>query len=285
MEHHPVLSAIATAPVPQNLDDDRQVLSLLPIPQLELSLSFAERRFVEVGTIHFESFVGKSWEVVSRHAVYPLGGNSYGVSWHHGESHLQQFLTNAHQKLTDERWTEETGILLSLQLFRSTYRNSFAELEYLQTWTALEIIVSRLEEQKILSDKEFESIREKLKLCLRSLRDAGTIDHADYVAMNEKLSELNRKSIKNQSLNVLTSLFEAFPEQNITSEDLKTFISIRNSLTHGSKIAVPDGMDYGRYIHEQQGRLSSLLERVYLVLFEQDANLMSFGWPNWLAPR
>ena len=102
--------------------------------------------------------------------------------------------------------------------------------------------------------------------------------------MAEKVSELNRMSARRQAAQMFASIFEDYPAQRVSEEDLKRFVTIRNDITHRGVADVPwSELAYEQELHIQHMRLKSLLERAFLALLGERPNLMEFGWEHWTS--
>jgi len=253
---------------------------------MELLLGFAERRFIEICNIEIQEQNGNEWITTGRLYHRPTLGSSSGVSWHHGHNHLQDFLINALPKLLVPEFGEGVGVRQALQFYRTNFHDDFVELQYLKTWIAIEILFSRDHENApIFGSSRFKKFTDKLSDLIDVLPLEPRLTETEKKGVLSKLGELRRPPAIDQAMRFLTRVLKPFPEQTVSEEDLSRFIAIRNKITHGGTIEVPKDLDYPEFLNQEHHRLQSLLERVLLAMFDQDANLMSFSWANWLAGR
>jgi len=288
MDTDPVYSAEGLIPLPNDIDqsDPWSYIDQQPIQAMELLLSFAERRFVEIVDPQVQIRWGDEWRVSNSRFHMPLLGNPYGVSWHHGHAHLQEFMNRCLPIVADPERGGRQGLRLALQFYRTNFRHDFVELQYLKSWLSLEILYSRHFDMKtIMEANRFRRISRAIKGLLENCHEKGYIEEHERAPMNEKLGEINRLSARMLGLRFFEDVFRDHPAQVVTEEDMKTFVRVRNDITHRG-VMVHDGDDgYGQVHNQEHGRLQALLERVFLAMMGQDANLLTFSWTNWLAGR
>lgn len=287
MDIRPVWSANGVLPLPEDIDlsDPWTYIDEQPITTMELLLSLAERRFVEIFQPQVQKLVDGKWQCSGARAHMPQIGDPYGVSWHYGHAHLQAFMDRCMPIVADPERGERQGLRLALQFYRTNFRHDFVELQYLKSWMALEILYSRhLDSTSITGASRFRCISKVIKMLLRDCQEKGFIEEHERSLMQEKLGEINRLSARLQALRFFEDIFRDYPAQTVTEEHMATFVKIRNDITHRG-VMTHGGDDYGQVLHEQHLRLQSLLERVFLAMMGQDANLMTFSWTQWTAGR
>lgn len=173
-----------------------------------------------------------------------------------------------------------------MQFYRTNFRPDFVENQFMRTWQALEILYSRGSISNLnVTKATFRRVRQGLKSALSELERRETISESEAKSLASKLIELNRKSALEQALNFLRKQLEPFPAQVVKEVDMELFIKIRNQITHGGVMAAPETEDYGQFLHHQHMRLKSLLDRVFLAMLGQDANLMTFSWEHCYSGR
>lgn len=101
MNTDPVVSAEGQVDVPSDSADGWDYFHTLPIGQMEILLSFAERRFVEICSPRRQHYEENEWVNRGWHFHQATIGDPTGVSWHHGHDHLQKYLTRSLPILTD----------------------------------------------------------------------------------------------------------------------------------------------------------------------------------------
>lgn len=287
MDTEPVIGVAGVLPISENLEDrawwtfiDQQGLR-----QVELLLSFAERRFVEVHAPEVQAFVGDEWVTWSVRQHMPMIGNPHGVAWHCGHAHLQDYIDRCLPLLTDSHIGEESGLRLALKMYRSNLRNDFVELQYLKTWMVLEVLYSSGTAENIVDKNRFPRVRRAVRSTLDRLYAEGRIREEERNRVELKLPELNRTATFDRAMALLERVFVDYPAQDVTEEEMRSFIHIRNSITHQVVSILPDIGETEDPLHVEHMRLMSLLERVILAMFGQDANLMNFSWRHWFDAR
>jgi hypothetical protein len=115
----------------------------------------------------------------------------------------------------------------------------------------------------------------------------GHISEDERDLIVDKIAELNRPASRRQAGEFLSSVFENYPAQIVSDEDLTNFIRIRNEITHSGVMSHRDlqGREYSDAVHAEHMRLKSLMERVFLAMLGQRPNLMKFSWELWLMGR
>jgi hypothetical protein len=286
MDREPVFSAEGVMPIPDELESGNfwAYIEQQPINQTQLLLSLAERRYVEVFSPTIQHWIDGEWQDTGSRFDMPLGGNPHGVSWHHGHDHLQEYMSRCLPILADPERGEKQGLRLAIQFYRTNFRDDFVELQYLKSWLALETLFSRHRDSaSILNRSRFDKISKAIGILLKNCQTKGLIEEGERVLMRDKLNEINRLSAKVQALRFFEDVFKDHPAQVVTQEQMDTFAAVRNGITHQGVMRHKGEGDYGDVLNHHHGRLKSLLERTFLAMMGQDANLMSFSWEMWLA--
>lgn len=288
MDTESVWSADGVLPLPEDISlrDPWSYIDEQPLQAMQLLLSLAERRFVEIIEPQVQKFVDGEWRFSNGRFHLPQYGNPHGTSWHHGHAHLQEFVNQCLPIVADPERGEKQGLRLALQFYRTNFRDDFVELQYLKSWLALETLYSQhIGSTTIMGSSRFRRISKAIKMLLSNCQAKGFIEEHEQLLMQEKLGEINRLSARVQALQFFENIFQNYPALAVTEEDMRTFVRIRNDITHRGLMTHDGEDDYGDVLHDQHMRLQSLLERVFLAVMGQDANLMTFSWTHWRAPR
>lgn len=283
-----IWSADGVLPLPESIDMSNpwDYIDQQPLVAMTLLLSFAERRFVEIVEPQVEKLVDGQWQASNYRSHLPLTGNPKGASWHNGHDHLQEFMNRCMPILSDQEQGQKQGLQLALQFYRTNFRPDFLEMQYLKTWMALEILYSRhLTSASIMERSRFKRVTKAIRLTLKDCKEDMFLKEHERLLMQDKLSEINRLSARRQGLRFFEGIFKEYPAQIVTEEDMRTFVNIRNDITHRGVMCDEGDQEYANRLHEQHRRLMRLLERTFLALMGQDANLMTFSWTHWKSGR
>ena len=230
-----------------------------------------------------QNFIDGKWKYSGGRLHVAQIGNPYGVCWHYGHAHLQEFMHRCLPIVADPERGDKQGLRLALRFYRTNFRDDFVELQYLKSWMAMEILFScYLDSMSIMRSGRFGRVSEAIKTLLGNCQEKGFIEQYERSLMQEKLGELNRRSARRQSFQFFEDIFSDFPAQTVTEEDIKVFVKIRNDIMHRGVMSREGADDYGEVLLTQHMRLMSLLKRVFLAMMGQDANLMAFSWTEWL---
>jgi hypothetical protein len=287
MDSDPVISAIGELPIPEEVGRDERwsYVDSQPLREMELLLSFAERRYVEAYNPSIQRYENGEWKFDSWRQHLSHFGQPHGVAWYVRQSDLQAYMERCLPILSDQERGKKSGLLLALEMFRSNFQDDFVELQYLKTWIALEILYSRyFKRDRILTEGRFARVRRAVRVVLIELQGEGQLDEAQFGLITAKLPELNRQAAADQALRFVDEILAEYPAQDVTSDEMQLFVKIRNSITHGLTAGLPEDA-YGDRLHEEHMRLKSLLERIILAMLGQDANLLTFSWRYWMQPR
>jgi hypothetical protein len=286
LDSEPVVSAIGTLTLPVSVDADAawEYVDGQPVNEIMLLLSFAQRRYVDIVNPELQVLRDGTWQFWATRFHIPLPGNPQGVSWLFGHDELQAFVDRCLPLVAEADRGGSQGLRVALQLYRTNFRDDYVEMHYLKTWMALEVLYARHEAGGLIVDPaRFKGVERGIKMALKALQSQGMLIDEERRLMQEKVAELNRLAARRQALRFFANVFAQYPAQRVTDDDLKTFIEIRNHITHAGVMASPIEGGYGTTLNHQHGRLRSLLERVLLALLGQEANLMAFSWTEWLA--
>jgi hypothetical protein len=208
-----------------------------------------------------------------------------------GREELANFVEHAYRRMVNDfdelGITPQTrGLALALRLLNSSWSTVGLELKYLQSWMAFEILVTHAPaSQPMFEGKEFKPVRATLSITLKELEERGKLSSDQRVRMSEMLAVLQRPSIARRSQEFLDYVFERYPAQKVSREDLRRFIGIRDSIAHaGSATSAEvlyddaESSDYGFLLHRQRMRLTALLERVVFAMLNFECDLLSEPW-------
>jgi hypothetical protein len=187
--------------------------------------------------------------------------------------------------LADSERGKKLGLRLALQFYRTNFRDDFVEMQYLKSWLVLEILYSRHSKiSTIVSTNRFSRVRNAMSLLLRNCEQQGSLTNLERKQMSQKLGDVNRVGARAQALRFLDDIFADHALQRVSEEDLDVFYRIRNGIAHGG-VMRHDGEGYQELLLLQHMRLKSLLERVFLAMLGEQANLMTFSWTHCYAGR
>jgi len=282
------VSAIGSMEIPPDLPEaERWSYALTePLHSLLLLLSFAERRYIDFTSPELQIRRNGEWVFKAMHTHFPVNGIPYGVSWHYGHKHLHEIIEKCLPVLTDRDRIKNRTIRQALQHLRCNYLDGFVERQYLETWTAVEILIyGHLGERSIVEEKTFNKVRKEISRILKNLEDEEILTSSQRGLMKNKLRELNRPSIRTLASEFFATVFADHPAQVVNDMDISNFVAIRNEIAHQGVMSRSRQGDYEDVLSCEHMRLKALLERTLLVLLGIDANLLNFSWTNYLAGR
>lgn len=266
---------------------------------LDLLLSFANRNRIQVVNAVLEVKKGSSdWQRVGGHPVYPLyPGISHRSAWYRDDKELQGFIQRSYGRMVDEfeeyRGGEErNGLRLSLLALRGGREGDIGEMLYLKTWIALEILVGRsLFAESILSGSRFRRLQSDLKSFIYSWfskaaseQELSEVEREAIDLIVRKIPELNRRAIADSGHRFLSNLFENYPEQTVTLDDVQNFVRVRNEITHTGVGPNRNAESYGFDVGSEHFMLLRLVERAVLAILGEHPLLMKFEWKGRNEP-
>ncbi|HZU12259.1 MAG TPA: hypothetical protein VFB58_05425 [Chloroflexota bacterium] len=279
---------------------------------LTILLSFASRRsvqfldphlYVEVSddeppvpphlVVESDAVVWRYFGGTSLRGVFP--GRAYGHPWYFTQDELEGFLDRNFDRLlreSDESSADESaGLRLAMHHLNASRVDDWLEWKFEKAWTALEGLIGRSPESRKrlpLPQEQFRKVREKIKEAINTLPDEIRPGRSERDAMSAKIGELNREAIIPSAMRFFKRVFAEHEYQEVTEADLRTFLAIRNSITHTGimdldalKLPVGFPYDYGTVLPHEHERLDSLVERVVLALLGERPHLMDVPWQDW----
>lgn len=285
---------------------------------LTILTSFATRRSVQVpkATLYAEmsegeepadpTFVvesdGVRWHYMggnSLRGVFP--GRASGHPWYFTQDELEEFLARNYDRLrlpadppSDES-PDGTGLRLAMHHLNAARADDWVEWQFLKAWTGLEALIARSPQSRkrlpLSEDRpneHFEPVREAVKETISTLPGDVRPSRKSREAMFLKISELNREALLPSAMRFFKETFRSYEHQAVSQDELRKFISIRNSITHTGimdldALRFPVGFpfDYGSVLPSKQSELESLVEKIVLALLGEHPHTMNVPWQDW----
>lgn len=259
---------------------------------LNLLLSFVLRRHVEMAAPGIYLMEDGEWHYRGgggQLLSFPSG--SPGSALVSGTDELKSFLEHSYFRMVNDfdelQVTRRTRRLaLALRLLISSRSTVGLELEYLQTWMAFEILVTHsAASEPMFKGNEFKPVRDALSATLKDLEREEKLSSDQRVKMSEMLAALQRPSITRRSREFFDQVFDRFQVQQVSRDDLRRFIGIRDSIAHAGSVRFAEALDgdsdsanYSQLLHRQHIRLTALLERVILAMLDFECDLLNAPW-------
>jgi hypothetical protein len=137
-------------------------------------------------------------------------------------------------------------------------------------------------------NERFEPIKATVRRSINNLPEDVRPAKRKRDAMAAKINELNREALVPSAMRFFKRIFTGYPHQSVQASEIRTFVSIRNSITHSGvmdlddlKLPIGFPYDYDSVLPAERQRLESLLERVVLAQLEERHRLMDVPWQNW----
>lgn len=253
-------------PVPSSSTADVWTDLWEPVVVMERLLTFAHRCHIQIVHPTYEVQTETGWRPRGGHSYLFQDGRARGVSWYIYHEALEQFLDRSFPKMMDPGFRESTALMLSLAFYDQIFSDRITELQYLKTWLALEILISRgVKNTTVLPTTRFNPVRDRINAALSSARDAGLLSEDEEGLFMRKVGNLNELNLARKGEAFFTRVFASYNAQDVTLEEFSRFVSIRNHISHtGTMRANYD--NYAQVLHHEFVRLKALLERVVLAL-------------------
>jgi hypothetical protein len=285
-EPGPEITAVGTFAL-QNVDSLDKAWNQFwqPVGALELLLTFAHRCHIQIVEPVIEVRTDIGWNETGWHIYWIRHGSAKASPWYITQSELEEFLARSYPKLLEPGISDEQGLRLALTFYGQIFADIVAEVQFLNTWLAFEILYSaNIERTKLLSKKIFAAVRRRIDSVLNDGLADGLLQQSQLDALKSKISALNQTGVTQQVHKFLQKTFASYPAQEVTSEELARFYQIRNEIMHGGSMRTYE-KDYVQELHEEQMRLKALLERIVLGMLGERPNLMEFSWREWRSGR
>jgi len=283
---------------PNPLPDDLWPTLGDEIRVLERLLTFAHRCRVHVVRPKLEEWSDGQWVSRGGPVYFFDHGHPSPRPWYAGQDELEGFLARNFKRFQDAEFTESTGIVLALAFYDQIFSDYVTELQYLKTWFCLEVLLSRhASASGLLRPPAFKNVRHRLEQALKVAVDDHLLKEEDRAAIKEKMGELNRLSAVRQGFSFLAKAFEKYPDQDVTEDELRAFVKVRNDIVHRGEMqstthelvrslhGLPEGdlnaRDYAHDLGREQRRLQSLFERVVLAMLGEHPQLMGVSWREY----
>ena len=274
--------------------DQRRVGQRTPLLQLLLGLrirvnnylsysilSLSSRSHVKMVDQVYEQNRGDNWVVVDASLDRPFIGKVRPRPIHSTHEELVELIGLSLPQLVEDSETRKRGLVTALRLFCSTYEFDYGEPLYLKTWMTLEVLYGKFSgNAKIINDKAFKLLRSRISEYLRSDSNEDLLSEGSIVAIEAKLSELQRYSAKHQVEHFFKSVFAGVEDLIPSAEEFSRFSRVRNQITHTGSYTPEEEESYNREIYDLRRQLSALLESVFLALLGSDATKVEPDWRN-----
>lgn len=267
----------------------------LAIRAMDRLLTFAHRCRVQIVRPTLEDWTDGEWVSRIGPPHFPDDGYPSPRPWYFRQEELEGFLSRNFPKFVDAEYAEATGLVLALAFYDAIFSDRATEVQYMKTWSAFEILFScNAKTTELLSGPGFKKLCRLLKQALEQAVKEEILRAEEHEAMTEKLGELNRLSAARQAQGFLDRIFAEYPSQNVTVEEIRAFVKVRNDITHrGEMQPKTHGLvrslhgkaergigakDYGPDLARAQRLLQALFERVVLAMLEEHPRLMDVSW-------
>lgn len=286
------ITAVGTYSLPNPLPEDPWPEVNRAIQTMDRLLTFAHRCRVHVVRRTREEWNSGQWVSRDSPIHFFSEGHHRPRPWYFRQDALEGFLARNFPKLVDAEYAESTGLGLALAFYDEVFSDYVTELRYLKTWLGFEILYSRNQDASGLMPRSgFKKVRQLLDQALKQAVQDDLLGEAERESIREKLGELNRLSAVRQSLRFLDKTFEGYPSQDVTEDEMRAFVKVRNDIVHRGEMQPEthrslngdgdrelDDEDYARDLARQQRRLLALFERVVLAMLGEHPRLMDVSW-------
>lgn len=145
---------------------------------------------------------------------------------------IESFLNSAVKKLREPNFVQNSGFIPAAYYLLMGDSDEIGEASFMLTWIALEILANAHAEEEgtspILPDERFKTVEQDVIEVLNKLKNKGHLTSKEQNIMINKISELNRPSIRNK----VHKLSDDRKWEFITKGLLNEYIKVRNNIMH-----------------------------------------------------
>ncbi len=145
---------------------------------------------------------------------------------------MESFLNSAVKKLRESNFVQNSGFIPAAYYLLMGDSDEIGEASFMLTWIALEILANAHAEKEgtspILPDERFKTVKQDVIEVLNKLKNKGHLTSKEQNLMINKISELNRPSIRNK----VRKLSDDRKWEFITKGLLNEYIKVRNNIMH-----------------------------------------------------